>query len=300
MTASMTDRTTASPAGIGERPRRILIVQGLQRSGNHAVIGWLASLFPSHAFFNNNRHDLFADGAALDRLLEGRTEECLIFSFEDSGTRADPGVGLVDSVAPFPADRLPGVERHRLLLLRDPYNLWASRVQASQGRAEGLTGDPSWDNFRDNWLAIASRHRDAPEEVVLFNRWVSDAGYRRALCARLGGTYSEASFGEVSGVGGGSSFDGIPRPTYGQMARDWRRYLSRGWRRRVMQRPAHYLRRLVKPRSTGTRMKTDQRWKTLLGRPEARMLFADTALRAECARLFPELAATIPTPEEQA
>ena len=42
------------------KPKLILCV-GLQRSGNHAILGWVEALFPGTVFHNDQFHDLFAD-----------------------------------------------------------------------------------------------------------------------------------------------------------------------------------------------------------------------------------------------
>jgi hypothetical protein len=266
-------------------PRIVLTVIGLQRTGNHAVIDWIGALFPRHAFHNNNPHDLFADPDRLAALLAAHDEDCVIFSFEDSpGRMADVTRPVLESVTPFPAARFPGIDSRTLLILRDPYNLWASRTAARRGN--GLTSDPSWDLFRRNWLDFAARQQADPAGTILFNRWNRDADYRRQICAGLGGRYSETTLDQVPEAGGGSSFDGLPRPTLGRMLGNWRHYLSAAFLGRLVSRPGHYLRRLMQPPATGRRLKVDDRWRSLTEDPAAAALFADAALRAETARIF--------------
>ncbi|WP_138470122.1 hypothetical protein [Poseidonocella sp. HB161398] len=269
--------------------RKIIVCSGLQRSGNHAILDWVVSLFPGAEFRNNQPHALFADRAALGRLLAESPADCLIFSFEDSVRHAaDPSRLLLDSVAPFPAGQFPGCQLFDFAVLRDPYNNWASRVAANDRVKSGgrpLTSDPSWELFRANWLAIAARQAADPQSVLPFHRWKSDAAWRRALCARLGGRYSEATLEQVPAQGSGSSFDGVPRPSYARMMSRPGKYASAKFLSRLAARPGHYLRRLLSPPATGSRMKVDERWQVLLGRPEGRALFADDALRAEALRI---------------
>lgn len=267
----------------------LIVAAGLQRSGNHAVLGWVESLFPGAVFHNDEFHDLFADPAALaDRLAGGAA--CTIVSFEDSANRtARPGTLLPDSLAPLPADVAAAHDVHRLVILRDPYNTWASRVAANARAAEfgrKLTSDPSWEVFRANWLALAALAETPGWRPVLFNRWRADAAYRRAICAALGGTYSEATLDAVSHRGGGSSFEGVPRPSYAGMLRQLPKYASGPFLRRLAARPGHYVRRFVTPPRTGRQMAVESRWRTLAGRPEAAALFSDAELRAATARLF--------------
>jgi hypothetical protein len=270
--------------------RLILTVTGLQRSGNHAVIDWIGSLFPSFAFHNNNPHDLFADVQGLRALIEGQPAACILFSFEDSpGKTGDAGLTLVQSVTPFPAAAFPGFTCRSLYILRDPYNQWASRMMAHRSAAErgtALTADPSWERFRADWLAFAELHEQRPQDFILFNRWFREPGYRRALCADLGGTYSEATLDHIPTAGGGSSFDALPRKGYGAMLRDWRRYASAEFAARLLGRPGYYLKRLASKPVTGADLQVDRRWQAVAQDPEARALFADPALRDEARGIF--------------
>lgn len=273
----------------GTGRRKLIVAVGLQRSGNHAILGWVESLFPGAVFHNDQRHGLFADeGARADLLSEHAP--CTIVSFEDSANRTDRrGTRLTESLAPLPDDVAASFEVHRLVILRDPYNTWASRVAANARAAEfgrPLTSDPSWDLYRANWLALAELAGRPGWRPVLFNRWRADEGYRRALCADLGGTYSEATLDAVSHRGGGSSFEGVPRPSYTQMLRQLPKYASGPFLRRLIARPGHYVRRAVAPPKTGREMAVDRRWQTLENRPEGEGLFADAELRATTARLF--------------
>lgn len=296
----MTGRAAQTDSEDRAMPKTVFTVIGLQRTGNHAVIDWLGGLFPSHAFLNNNAHDLFADPGRVAELLARHDADCLICSFEDSpGKMADVSVPLTESVIPFPADRFPGVTAHTLYILRDPYNLWASR-QAARARkpdGTGLTSDPSWELYRANWMALAGQQKAAPDSTILFNAWSRDESYRRAVCDRLGGRYSEATMDQVPTEGGGSSFDGLPRPKLSTMLRNWRHYLSADFLGRIARRPAYYLRRLLSRPATGKTLKVNQRWQGLQGTPEAAPLFADVELHRESLRIF-GAASLPPAPRE--
>lgn len=267
----------------------VVVAYGLQRSGNHAILGWVESLFPRCVFHNDERHALFADPQATAARLADRAP-CTIVSFEDSANRtARPGTLLADGPAPLPGTAAAGRDIHRLAILRDPYNTWASRVAANARAAEfgrPLTSDPSWQLFRDNWLAMAALAGRPGWRAVLFNRWRDEAAYRRALCAELGGSYSEATLDAVSHRGGGSSFEGVPRPSYAAMLRQWPKYASGPFLRRLAAKPGHYLRRAVRAPQTGRAMAVERRWETLVGRPEGAALFADADLAEATERLF--------------
>ncbi len=271
-------------------PRHIFTVIGLQRSGNHAVIDWIGSLYPSFAFYNNNPHDLFADVDGLKTLIASRPEPCIVFSFEDSpGKTPDATQPLVASVTSFPADRFADFDCLTLFILRDPYNHWASRVvghSSATERGTGLTSDPSWDHFRRNWLAFADLRSQRPDDFILFNDWFRRADYRRDICRRLGGTYCETTLNQIPTAGGGSSFDATPRKSYGVMLRNWRHYVSAGFLTKLMRKPTYYLRRVLSRPQLGSQLKVDQRWQAISAQPEAQALFSDAAIRAQAQGLF--------------
>jgi hypothetical protein len=269
---------------------KLIIAVGLQRSGNHAILNWVRSLFPDTAFLNDQDHALFADEAGLRARLAENPTECTIISFEDSANRTDcPEKPLLDSLAPLPPSLEEEYEVHRIIILRDPYNTWASRVTANSRPASfgpKLSSDPSWDLYRRNWLSLAGLAGEGTWRVVLFNRWKDDAAYRRELAAALGGTYSEETLDGVSREGGGSSFEGRPRPSYSTMLKKRRKYLSGRFLQRLVSRPSYYVQRFIAPPAKGGKMKVEKRWEALAGRSEGAALFADSDLREVTARLF--------------
>ena len=262
----------------------ILQVIGLQRSGNHAIISWLASLFRAPDFLNNRHHDFFLQEAERARL-RASAADCVIVSFEDAVRKFVHGRHLVRDIAPLRAEDFPGTRCLTLHILRDPYNNWASRVVAAEKR--GLTGVPELATFIDSWLDLAAIQARDPDAVILYDRWAADAGYRRRICAAVGGRYSEATLDDIPAFGGGSSFQGrAQRPSYRQIAGRLPHYLSRRFLRRLRQAPAAYARRLVSPRLAGRQLETGARWRAVVGRDECRPLFADARLAAESDRIF--------------
>lgn len=270
--------------------RKLIVCVGLQRSGNHAILGWVETLFPGTVFHNNQFQDLFADEAAWRDLLQQAPAPCTIFSFEDSANRTKtPGKLLLDSLHPLPDAAKADYDVHRLVILRDPYNTWASRL-AANARAEAfgrpLTSNSSWQLYRDNWLQLAACTDDPSYQVVLFNRWKDDADYRRQICDALGGTYSEIGLDQVSGHGGGSSFDGVPRPSYRDMLRKLPKYTSAKFLKRLASKPGYYLKRFTSPPTVGRTMQVDKRWETLLDSSSGAAIFADQELRQVTGHIF--------------
>jgi hypothetical protein len=116
-------------------------------------------------------------------------------------------------------DRWVGKSENRfdVLLLRDPYNLFASRMKResdnNDNRYSLLAVDERetlirlWKQYAREFLGETNYLR-FNKTVISFNRWVSDQEYRRELAGRFGFEFSDATMEEVVPVGGGSSFDG--------------------------------------------------------------------------------------------
>ncbi len=267
----------------------VLQVVGLQRSGNHAIIDWISSLFPKAVHLNNLEHDFARDPGNVTDNPAFAGADCRIVSFEDARIKlARTGDGgfrpLLDSVVPLDPAGLDEFDCRMLYVLRDPYNCWASRVKARE--ASGLTSPAELDYFLDSWTAMARRHAAEPKAFVLYNAWFKDRAYRQAVCARLGGSYSERTLGEVPLEGGGSSFNGAGRPSLRTMAKKLDYYRSPEFRRRLLQQPGSYARRLLAPSVDGRQLQVDSRWQHLVGRDDARALFEDPTVRALSRRIF--------------
>jgi hypothetical protein len=230
---SVQDRTVTprSPALSSAKPAsaapREFAVLGLRRSGNHAVLQWLMSgLGPDRVFLNNvalgrNPFDGFLGHDAgpyeegdlpLFAVPENRHwfTGRVAYSFEDYGTR-DTGAWLRET-----GPLLPGTNRISILILRDPYNFFASRIRVEENHSLICTSlDPRHlPLLRDQWIEHAEeftgRTRHLPDLVTIdYVRFVGDAAYRADLASRLGIVPDDAILSRVPDFGAGSSFDGL-------------------------------------------------------------------------------------------
>ena len=278
---------TAAPAS-GTRGVLLQVI-GLQRSGNHAIINWLESLFARSLHLNEQPHGFFEDAESVvsTRAALGRND-CVIVSFEDAvGVSKLQGEALVANVRRLDPEDFPGHACHVLYILRDPYNCWASRVKAREGGK--LSSSPRLEDFRRDWLDIARIAERDPEAVLLYNAWHGSRPYREAACARLGGTYAEHTLREVRSEGGGSSFDGYGRPTWRAM---WGKlgkqgyYRSGAFRKRLLKAPGSYLARLFATPVDGRSLAVDSRWRHVLAHDASRPLFQDPEIGRLSDRIF--------------
>ncbi|MEZ5571389.1 MAG: hypothetical protein R3E64_05130 [Halioglobus sp.] len=292
-----------------------LRVYGLMRSGNHAIIEWLLSLYLGEktCFLNNVDHGLCDPFATARKVVISGFEHdtdpqatrlqdkrVLIYSYEDRKQLQKTGTSFLDSV--FDAN----FERRReeflghsqcardVLILRDPFNCLASRITMIRNRgAQG--GMKNLQAIADNWKALARRAqqiRDGNangEIVILFNTWISSREYRQRIAADLGGHYTETSMRSVSTFGGGSSF------TPGQKKRDTAAgkqgspsgLLSR---QRLREWYHHALARIAPHRYQATML--TRRWRVLRGSTAFRQLFRDPEILSLSEELFGEIPGT--------
>ncbi|SFG71091.1 hypothetical protein SAMN04488020_103261 [Palleronia marisminoris] len=198
---------------------REIQVLGMSRSGNHAVCNWI--------FAQADEPKLLLNCA------EGKTDPfatCRPFSTGEPGWRGVPDPGT----APEPGARRALVmhsyedswfahafsrelethhdawlgasrRRVRLLILRDPYNLFASRLKMGAALSTHVSRTMWKQHARE---ALGDTRRVEDKVVVLYNRWATQKDYRRDLAARLGLTFTDAGASDVPQTMGGSSFDG--------------------------------------------------------------------------------------------
>ena len=282
-------------------------VFGLQRSGNHAVIEWILDqhLGKRTCFLNNVGHgdrDPFTTakqvspsglGSESDlKAVRRARKHVLIYSYEDDLSRMQKGCTLLDAVHDegFEKQRMRyvGQSEHRmnLIVLRDPFNFFASRLK----KLNALTGPKDIDAIKGSWKLIATRALQMGSDVggedfcIIYNYWFTDEKYRRRLSERLFGRFSDASLDYVSGYGGGSSFDsGRGRLNLRIIRRKWRRLLDP----KVYMHPGRYLAMFMA--KGGRRMKVLERWRELSGEAAYRRIFRDGELLELSERLFGEL-----------
>ena len=189
---------------------------GLRRSGNHAVLNWIFKQLQHPVYFINNveagmspfrfGHLHFPDKEYRNEAWGNFSpKEYLIYSYED--------YSLKDICTPYSEskhDLWVGKTRKRydVLLLRDPFNLLASRLKKNYMDVK----TPS-ESVVSLWIEQAKeclgetnllKHNKI---VINYNQWFRSVEYRQKLASQLGLEFSDKGFNYVSSYGGGSSFD---------------------------------------------------------------------------------------------
>ncbi|MGF1457734.1 MAG: hypothetical protein ACFBSG_01770 [Leptolyngbyaceae cyanobacterium] len=224
---------------------------GLRRSGNHALIDWIEK---QHADQNTGRfkhindvplsenpfrheYEYFSDHypeypkeieqVRLESIGKFQKKDYLIFNYEDYSLDK-----IVKSGFERKHDWYVGKSARRvdLLIMRDPFNLLASRLK------KGFVSVKStYASFTDIWISYAKEFLGEtnflPEEKVCvnYNHWVEDYSYRKKIAQQIGLTFTDAGFNQVARRAGGSSFDGIVHdgdPSKMDVTGRWRHFLG--------------------------------------------------------------------------
>ena len=218
-------------------------VLGLRRSGNHAIINWIAKQIQGQAIFINHVRPLEnpyrneyenqflyprpnsslrdwkyrdIDWWKQEKVGKFSVKDGLIYSYEDQELEkvAHPSFERKHDLYLGKSE-----ERFDVIIMRDPFNLFASRLQSK----------PREDRPNFSMLEVYSRRYTLPELWISYakeclgetnflknktlflnyNRWFLDFNYRRDIANQLNLNFSDNGFNDISISGRGSSFDGL-------------------------------------------------------------------------------------------
>ncbi|MGK7891769.1 MAG: hypothetical protein AB4042_20775 [Leptolyngbyaceae cyanobacterium] len=204
-----------------------LRVIGLRRTGNHAVVEWIKAQQTGNVEHINNvqagcnpyrykfeqiidyhpEHTPWAYKHFLP-LAKGEFKhlDCLIYGYEDQ---------TLDCICHPSFEGLHDIyvgkskQRFDLLILRDPFNLFASRLKSNMIdiKAKRMTAVELWIQYAQEFLG-ESKYLKQNKLLINYNQFVADIDYRKKLALDLGLPFSDAGIKKVVSLGGGSSFDG--------------------------------------------------------------------------------------------
>lgn len=239
-------------------------VAALRRSGHHAVILWLLRQLQGQGCFLNNcrpgvnpfescsRRDSFLEGVSIeDELDEGITrKDYLIYNYEEK----DLSEVFCDRFEELREQFVGRSERRfDLIVLRDPFNNFASLLQWAQSSGYAFPADVLqqvnclWKQYAREFLG-ETRHLGDGGLMVNFNRWFAERAYRHRICARLGVEFSDAGLQEVADWGPASSFDGVRyqgRAQQMKVEERWRKFRSDPYYRSLFDRETLELSRRI-------------------------------------------------------
>lgn len=195
---------------------------GLKRSGNHPIVVWVAAQYSQPVYFLNNithftdPFETHYDWRQLDncvyikeKSLETRRlekKQCLFYSYEDMD------ISLLRN-KPLLKDKETKLgksgKEYDLLLIRDPFNLMASRYEKSKIDPK-MEATPEilslWKIYAREYIGQTNylKHKI----TINFNQWFTDIEYRKSLSKQLNLKFSDKGLNIISESGEGSSFEG--------------------------------------------------------------------------------------------
>ena len=203
---------------------KLIMIFGIRRSGIHLTANFFADQFEEPVHVLNNQSVIqFAEAekAGVDGKLDPVNARVVIFE-----EQPEAAIDIVKAHDYFKQLLGSYKEVHRILLVRDPYNLFASRIKHYP---ESLSVEKTWikkDFIRANWLTYAQRYQN-PDGVipVNYNRLIIDEEYRKGLSKSVNGDrFSDKALSKVDSNGGGSSFTGTSAPDPKRNVQNYRHY----------------------------------------------------------------------------
>lgn len=189
-----------------------LRVLGLRRSGQHAIITWIAYHFKKNRvlFFNNinpSKKIFSTENINIYKQklkLVGNHEpfittdvyndyDLLIYSHEEKALHL-----------------LPGTKDCTIIVLRDPYNMTASRLKKCK--------EKPYFNINKEYIKLVIQYLNEGigntniiqnKVIVNFNRWKLSKKYRKRLSKKLSINFSDNGYTKMTSHGAGSSFNGV-------------------------------------------------------------------------------------------
>ena len=201
-------------------------VVGMSRSGNHAIIDWILAQargrtcflncaepktnpFESARPIDDDRPGYRANYRGFDVGAEraGRfsRKDLLVHSYEDTflGSLRHP-----DAVRRRDEFLGRSARRFDVLILRDPFNLFASRLASGVGEVTLGTAGRIWAQHAREFLGVR-RYLGHDRMRVSYNAWASSRAYRERVAEQLGLRFDDAAAESVAVTASGSSFDGM-------------------------------------------------------------------------------------------
>jgi hypothetical protein len=218
-------RTQAAQFSQVINQREIRIV-GLRRTGNHAIITWvreqatgtdrhLNNLIPLENPFRYKYEHLRDYYPQYDKEAERYRQEAIgnfvakdwfLYSYEDHdlGQITSPRFEQKHDLYVGHSEI-----RYDLLILRDPFNLFASRYKNNylDVAAPGKSMVDLWIDYAKEFVN-ETNYLTHNKLCVSYNRWAMDKAYRQQIAEQLGLAFTDAGINKVGSWGGGSSFEG--------------------------------------------------------------------------------------------
>lgn len=183
------------------------------RSGHHAIANWLFEQCEGNTVFINRILGRVSHYESFRSTFPTWKPDAFIYNFEDeTPQQALEMWSQYQSIFDLGKDKIVDV-----LILRDPYNLFASRVKMEDIilKAGKTNTSPvgafteaafhTWKIFAFEFLRQTSNLNNPV--CINYNKWVTSIEYREEIANALGIDFTDEGVNIVPAFGGGSSFD---------------------------------------------------------------------------------------------
>lgn len=206
--------------------KRIILVHGMKRSGNHAIINWLRP-HANFVFFNNvvpikpiltgetPYPEPIPFNAWVQQRLRAKYFKPIVPLYALTIKKRPLIASLEDHELTYCPFINPNYEITNLLIMRDAKNVFASRIRKGMSRnspvysnAPGAMMDRSTNLWKSHAREFLGQTQTLENKVCIsFNEWFSNKNYRQNLSKKLGLQFTDTGISQVSSKGGGSSFN---------------------------------------------------------------------------------------------
>ncbi|MEA5553169.1 hypothetical protein VB713_19695 [Anabaena cylindrica UHCC 0172] len=199
---------------VNEKEIRIV---GLRRTGNHAIINWIRKQSTGKVMHLNNilvtenpyrflYHHYPKDELKREAIGDFVKKNCLLYNYEDYSLEEVNNPKFERNHDLYLGK---SAVRYDIIILRDPFNLLASRLQKNF-----ITVKTPNETVMSLWIAYAKEFLGETNYLknnkicVNYNQWFLDLNYRHQIASQLRLEFTDAGIEQVKNYGGGSSFDG--------------------------------------------------------------------------------------------
>tara|TARA_Y100000034_G_scaffold288_1_gene400 strand:- start:2145 stop:2885 length:741 start_codon:yes stop_codon:yes gene_type:complete len=215
----------------------------MMRSGQHAVINWLLAQLPKpHTFINDPLHPVQRFGK---KRLAQPNDLYYVYNIEDRFI-LDGAAESEEKLHDYSDVRDGGIIN--VLILRDPFNLFASRYARETARKNLATGEKQHEEIRNcSWSPLEGwtskkalecwknhvkevRSPTIINLIVNYNEWVLSEEYRKSLSEFFEVEFNDVGYEKLAIVQGeGSSFDGIQKLESSKVLKRYKKYIYDGY-----------------------------------------------------------------------
>jgi hypothetical protein len=170
---------------------KIYRILSMKRSGHHAIMDWLANNMEYNVYLKNN---ITVEKNTIRKLNEHKySKNILFYNIEDYDHNQHNNVYLENL-------NIQKENHQNLIIIRDPLNLFASRIKRNTNRIF----------FNDYFLSLYQQHFNLMKSMdyINYNQWLHDKNYLLKLKKEFN-LFDIKKINKISKFGIGSSFDGF-------------------------------------------------------------------------------------------